>query len=58
MTREGRKLFIKSYEKKLRSMNQYLESKQSFRQSLETQAGKYAQCMMDEHIQYMPIYIR
>lgn len=58
LTREGRKIFIKAYEKKLRSMNQYLEHKQSFRKSLETQAGKYAQCIMDEHGWYRPVYIR
>lgn len=59
LTREGRQIFIKAYEKKLRSTNQYLESKQSFRKSLETQAGKYAQCMMDEDVKkYTPIYIR
>lgn len=59
MTREGRSIFIKAYEKKLHSLNQYLDKKQSFRKSLEQQAAHYAQAIMsDNHELYHPVYIR
>lgn len=59
LTREGRSAFIKAYERKLHTANQYTGSKQSFRQSLETQAKCFSRAIMEEDAdEYRPVYIR
>ena len=59
LTREGRGIFIKAYEKKMRSLNQYGQEKQTYRTALETQAGLYAQALMSENAAiYQPVFIR
>lgn len=59
LTREGRSLFIKAYEKKLHTSNQYVDGKQSFRKSLETQAQRFGRALMEEDAElYYPVYIR
>ena len=59
LTRDGRNIFIKAYEKKMRSLNQYVHEMLTYRQSLEKQAGLYAQALMAENADiYQPVYIR
>lgn len=59
LTRDGRNIFLKAYEKKMRTMNQYIEGKQTFRKSLETQVSKYSQSLMAENAElYHSIWIR
>ncbi len=59
LTKEGRSIFIKAYERKLHALNQYVDGKQTFRKSLETQAQWLSRVIMEENIElYRPIYIR
>lgn len=59
LTTEGRKIFFQAYEKKMRSTNQYIEGKHSYRRSLNYQVSQYSQALMAESvITYEPILIR
>lgn len=59
LTTEGRKIFFQAYEKKMRSINQYIDGKHSYRRSLNYQAAQYSQALMAESaIKYEPILIR
>ena len=59
LTREGRGIFLRAYEKKMRTANSYTAGKQSYRHSLCGQAAAYAQALMAENADmYEPIYLR
>ena len=59
LTREGRGIFLRAYEKKMRTVNQYIEGKHSYRHSLGYQAAQYAQALMAENAEmYEPIRLR
>lgn len=59
LTSEGRKLFFRAYEKKMRGTNQYFEGKHSFRRSLNYQVAQYGQAILAENPTiYEPIWIR
>ena len=59
LTREGRAIFLHAYEKKLRTVNQYMTGKHSYRHSLSFQAGQYAQALMAQNAEiYEPISLR
>lgn len=59
LTRDGRSIFLRAYEKKLRSLNPYGEQRQSYRESLETQVRMYGQALMKEDCSlYKPVYSR
>ena len=59
LTREGRGIFLRAYEKKLRTVNQYKPGKHSYRHSLAQQAGQYAQALMAQNAEiYEPILLR
>lgn len=59
LTRDGRTIFLRAYEKKLRSLNAYGDQQQSYRKSLETQVMTYGQALMKEDISlYKPLYTR
>jgi len=56
---EGRKIFLQAYEKKMRTMNQYITGKHSYRRSLDYQVEQYSQALMQENSSlYEPIWIR
>ena len=56
---EARKIFLQMYNKKLRSNNQYLDSKQTYRESLKQQCRKYASAIMHEDLElYRPMELR
>ena len=56
---EARKIFLQNYNKKLRSNNQYLDSKQTYRESLKQQCKKYASAIMNEDLGlYTPMELR
>lgn len=59
LTPEGRKIFFRAYEKKMRSINQYIDGKHSFRRSLNYQVAQYGQALMAREPKlYEPIWIR
>lgn len=59
LTPEGRKIFFRAYEKKMRSTNQYIDGKHSFRRSLNYQVAQYSQALLaQEPKMYEPIWIR
>ena len=59
LTREGRGIFLRAYEKKLRTVNQYKPGKHSYRHSLAQQVGQYAQALMAQNAEiYEPILLR
>ena len=59
LTPEGRKNFFRVYEKKMRSTNQYIDGKHSFRRSLNYQVAQYSQALLaQEPKMYEPIWIR
>lgn len=56
---EARKIFLQVYNKKLRSDNQYLDGKYSYRESIRQQCRKYASSIMNEDITiYTPLELR
>ncbi|MBQ9764199.1 MAG: CRISPR-associated endonuclease Cas1 [Phascolarctobacterium sp.] len=56
---EARKIFLQVYNKKLRSTNQYLDGKQTYRESLKQQCRKYASAIMHEDLElYRPMELR
>lgn len=59
LTNDGRKIFLRAYEKKMRTMNQYREGKMSYRQTVQSQVRSYASALMnDEADKYEPLWIR
>ena len=59
LTREGRGIFLRAYEKKMRTVNQYIEGKHSYRRSLGYQAAQYAKALMAQNAEmYEPIRLR
>lgn len=56
LTVEGRKIFLEAYNKKLRSENQYWDSKLSYRESIGKQVKKYVTAMVHEDVElYSPL---
>ena len=56
---EARKIFLQVYNKKLRSDNQYLDGKYTYRESIRQQCRKYASTIMNEDIAlYTPVELR
>lgn len=59
LTRDGRNIFLKAYERKMRERNSYVTENHSFRHSLGHQVAQYAQSIMAENVDmYEPIKIR
>lgn len=59
LNRMGRSIFIKAYEKKLRTVNRYLGGSKSYRESLNYQAHAYSQALMAENADiYEPIKLK
>lgn len=59
LTPEARKIFLGNYNKKLRSQNQYLDGKYSYRESIRKQCEKYASAIMNEDADYYePLELR
>lgn len=56
---EARKIYLQVYNKKLRSVNQYLEGKYSYRESIRQQCRKYASALMNNDADiYVPLELR
>lgn len=56
---EARKIFLQAYNKKLRSVNQYLEGKYTYRETIKQQCRKYASAVMHENEElYIPLELR
>lgn len=56
---EGRRIFLKEYNKKIRSNNQYFEEKLTYRECIARQCKKYAQALMQSDSNfYVPIELR
>lgn len=56
---EARKFFLQAYNKKLRSNNQYLDGKFTYRESIRMQCKKYARAIMkDDSEIYVPLELR
>ena len=56
---EGRKLFMNTYNKKIKSVNQYMDRGQTFRESIYSQCKAYASAIMNiDFDRYIPIEIR
>lgn len=59
LSRDGRNIFIKAYEKKMRTVNRYLGDSKSYRESLNYQVHAYSQALMaDNADMYEPIMLR
>lgn len=59
MTKAGRAVFLKAYEKKLRSHNSYQRGTLTFRESMRRQVETYSQALMKEDSSlYEPVQIR
>lgn len=59
LTREGRKIFLQAYEKKLRTVNQYLTGEHSYRKTVGYQVAAFSQSLMAENPDmYVPLRIR
>ena len=59
LTREGRAIFLRAYEKKLRTVNRYVEGQPSYRRTLAYQARQYAQALLAKNEEmYEPIALR
>ncbi len=60
LTREGRAIFLRQYEKKMRTENKYLNPKvpMSYRRSIVYQAGAFSQALMAEDASaYQPVFL-
>lgn len=56
---EARKIYLQNYNKKLRSANQYLDGKYSYRESIKQQCKKYASAIMNQDTSiYVPLELR
>lgn len=59
LTREGRAIFLRAYEKKMKTVNKYVEGKHSYRRTLSYQARQYAQALMAQNEEmYDPVALR
>lgn len=59
MTREGRAIFLRAYEKKMRTQNKYLEGKHSYRHSLVMQTRAFSEALIAGISErYEPIVLR
>ena len=59
LTRDGRTIFLRAYEKKMRTQNKYIDGKRSYRQSLAYQVTQYREALMAENTElYEPIFLR
>lgn len=59
LTREGRRIFLRAFEKRMRQENKYMDVNLSFRKSIMHQAGLFAQAMMAENPDiYKPLRVR
>lgn len=59
LTREGRRIFLRAFEKRMRQENKYMDVSLSFRKSILHQAGLFAQAMMAENPDiYKPLRVR
>ena len=55
---EGRKIFLSAYNKKIRSLNQYMENKVTFRECINKQCRAYSTAIMNDNLEkYMPLRI-
>ena len=58
LTKEGRKGFLIAYNKKIRSENQYIEDRKSYRESIYKQCKQFASAIMHEDVDlYTPLEI-
>lgn len=58
LTAEGRKVFLTTYNKKIRSENQYIDDRKSYRESLYKQCKQFASAIMHEDVDlYTPLEI-
>lgn len=59
LTKEGWKIFLTAYEKKMQTDNTYMEGDATYRQSLRSQAQRYSQALMKEDVnRYEALWIR
>ncbi|WP_315003546.1 CRISPR-associated endonuclease Cas1 [uncultured Selenomonas sp.] len=59
LTREGRAIFLRAYEKKMRAASHYGSGRRSYRHALAHQARQYAQALMAENADiYEPVWLR
>lgn len=58
LTAEGRKAFLTAYNKKIRSENQYIDDRKSYRESIYKQCKQFASAIMHEDVDlYTPLEI-
>ncbi len=56
---EARKIYLQNYNKKLRSDNQYLDDKYTYRESIRLQCRRYASAIMNDDLSlYTPLELR
>lgn len=56
---EARKIYLQTYNKKLRSDNQYLDGKYTYRESIRQQCRRYASAIMNDDLSiYAPLELR
>lgn len=59
LCKEARKIYLQNYNKKLRSDNQYLDGKYTYRESIKQQCRKYASAIMNNDLSlYVPLELR
>ena len=59
LTREGRAIFIRAFEKRLRQENKYINQELSIRSSIQHQVGAFSRAMMEENPEvYVPLRLR
>lgn len=59
LTRVGRNIFLRAYEKKMRAVNRYMNGSHSYRYCLYYQSKQFAQALMAENEGiYEPLYLR
>ena len=59
LNREGRVIFLRAFEKRLRQENKYIDLDMTIRRSIQHQVGDFSQAMMAENIDmYKPIRLR
>ena len=58
LTAEGRKTFLMAYNKKIRSENQYIDDRKSYRESIYKQCKQFASAIIHEDVDlYTPLEI-
>lgn len=59
LSAEARKIYLQTYNKKLRSDNQYLDGKYTYRESIKQQCRKFASAVMNNDASlYVPLELR